>query len=210
MSEPSAGKSETNSRNLLLFLVVLTSFINPFMGAAVNIALPGMAAEFRMNTVVMGWVSMSFLLASVAVLLPIGKIADMAGRKKIFIFGNIIVTLASGLCALATSSEMLIGFRLLQGIGGSMMFGTGTAMITSAFPPEKRGRAIGVNVSAVYLGLTLAPLLGGFLTDLLGWRSIFWLNIPFGLFVIPATFYAIKTEWRDAADEHFDVSGSVI
>jgi len=210
MSEPSAGKPETNSRNLLLFLVVLTSFINPFMGAAVNIALPGMAAEFRMNTVVMGWVSMSFLLASVAVLLPIGKIADMAGRKKIFIFGNIIVTLASGLCALATSSGMLIGFRLLQGIGGSMMFGTGTAMITSAFPPEKRGRAIGINVSAVYLGLTLAPLLGGFLTDLLGWRSIFWLNIPFGLFVIPATFYAIKTEWRDAADEHFDVSGSVI
>lgn len=90
------------------------------------------------------------------------------------------------------------------------MFGTGTAMITSVFPPEKRGRAIGINVSAVYLGLTLAPLLGGFLTDLLGWRSIFWLNIPFGLFVIPVTFYAIKTEWRDAADEHFDVTGSVI
>ncbi|MFN8135305.1 MAG: MFS transporter [Bacteroidales bacterium] len=210
MSESSAGKSETNNSNLLLFLVVLTSFINPFMGAAVNIALPGMAAELRMNTIVMGWVSMSFLLASVAVLLPIGKIADMTGRKKIFIFGNIIVTIASGLCALASSSEMLISFRLLQGIGGSMMFGTGTAMITSAFPPEKRGRAIGINVSAVYLGLTLAPLLGGFLTDLFGWRSIFWLNIPFGLFVIPATFFAIKTEWRDAADEHFDVTGSVI
>ena len=93
MSESSAGKSETNNSNLLLFLVVLTSFINPFMGAAVNIALPGMAAELRMNTIVMGWVSMSFLLASVAVLLPIGKIADMTGRKKIFIFGNIIVWL---------------------------------------------------------------------------------------------------------------------
>lgn len=153
---------------------------------------------------------MSFLLASLAVLLPIGKIADMTGCKKVFILGNIIVTIASGLCALATSSGILIGFRLLQGIGGSMMFATGTAMITSAFPPERRGRAIGINVSAVYLGLTLAPLQGGFLTDLLGWRSVFWLNIPFGLFVIPATFYAIKSEWRDAADEHFDVSGSLI
>jgi len=210
MSQLAAGKPETNSRNLLLFLVVLTSFINPFMGAAVNMALPGMAAEFRMNTIAMGWVSMSFLLASVAVLLPIGKIADMAGRKKIFILGNIIVTVASVLCALSRSSEMLITFRLLQGVGGAMMFGTGTAMITSAYPPEKRGRAIGINVSAVYLGLTLAPLLGGFLTDLLGWRSIFWINIPFGLFVIAATFYAIKTEWRDAAEEHFDVTGSVI
>ncbi len=210
MKSTGTKNTEQGNKNLLLFLIILTSFINPFMGAAVNIALPDMASEFRMNTVVMGWVSMSFLLASVAVLLPIGKIADMTGRKKVFIFGNIIVTIASGLCAVASSSAMLIGFRLLQGIGGSMMFATGTAMITSAFPPEKRGRAIGINVSAVYLGLTLAPLLGGFLTDLFGWRSIFWLNIPFGLFVIPATFYAIKSEWRDAADEHFDVTGSLI
>jgi EmrB/QacA subfamily drug resistance transporter len=180
------------------------------MGAAVNIALPKIALEFSMNAVSMGWVSMSFLLASVAVLLPVGKIADIAGRKKIFIYGNIIVTLASVLCGLSSSSLMLISFRVLQGIGGAMMFGTGTAMITSAFPPEQRGRALGINVSAVYLGLTLAPLLGGFLTDLFGWRSIFWLNVPFGLIVIPATFYAIRTEWRDALGESLDYRGSVI
>jgi EmrB/QacA subfamily drug resistance transporter len=210
MSQQDRGKSERGYRNLLLFLILLTSFINPFMGAAVNIALPGIAEEFMMNAVRMGWVSMSFLLASVAVLLPIGKIADIAGRKKIFIYGNIIVTLASAFCAISTSSVMLISFRVLQGIGGAMMFGTGTAMITSAFPPEQRGRALGINVSAVYLGLTLAPLLGGFLTDLFGWRSIFWLNIPFGLFVIPATIYSIKTEWREAQGETLDYRGSVI
>jgi len=210
MSQPVTDKSEAGSRNLLLFLIVLTSFINPFMGAAVNIALPKIASEFSMNAVSMGWVSMSFLLASVAVLLPIGKIADIAGRKRIFIYGNIILTIASALCGLSTSSVMLISFRVLQGIGGAMMFGTGTAMITSAFPPEQRGRALGINVSAVYLGLTLAPLLGGFLTDLFGWRSIFWLNIPFGLFVIPATMYAIKTEWRDAIGEKLDYRGSII
>ena len=210
MSQPAIDKSEKGNRNLLLFLIVLTSFINPFMGAAVNIALPQIASDFSMNAVKMGWVSMSFLLASVAVLLPIGKIADIAGRKKIFIYGNIIVTVASLLCGLSTSSVMLISFRVLQGIGGAMMFGTGTAMITSAFPPEQRGRALGINVSAVYLGLTLAPLLGGFLTDLFGWRSIFWLNIPFGLFVIPATMYAIKTEWREAHGETLDYRGSII
>jgi EmrB/QacA subfamily drug resistance transporter len=198
------------NKNVLLFLIVLTSFINPFMGAAVNIALPQMASEFSMNTMHMGWVSMSFLLASVAVLLPIGKIADIVGRKKIFIIGNIIVTLASLFCALSNSSFMLISFRVLQGIGGAMMFGTGTAMITSAFPPEQRGRALGINVSAVYLGLTLAPLLGGFLTDLAGWRSIFWLNIPFGLFVFPATWYAVRTEWREAHGEALDYRGAII
>lgn len=210
MIQPAIDKSEKGNRNLLLFLIVLTSFINPFMGAAVNIALPQIATDFSMNAVGMGWVSMSFLLASVAVLLPIGKIADIAGRKKIFIYGNIIVTLASVLCGLSSGSVMLISFRVMQGIGGAMMFGTGTAMITSAFPPEQRGRALGINVSAVYLGLTLAPLLGGFLTDLFGWRSIFWLNIPFGLIVIPATYYAIRTEWHEAHGESLDYRGSVI
>ncbi len=210
MKQPESGHDARGRKNLLLFLIVLTSFINPFMGAAVNIALPDMAKEFSMNTVMMGWVSMSFLLASVAVLLPIGKIADITGRKKIFLIGNGIFTLASVLCAVSVNSYMLISSRVIQGIGGAMMFGTGTAMITSAFSPEQRGRALGINVSAVYLGLTLAPLLGGFLTDLFGWRSIFWLNVPFGLFVIPATFYSIRTEWRDAHGESLDVRGSIL
>lgn len=210
MNKPADHLAHAGHKNVLLFLIVLTSFINPFMGAAVNIALPRMAADFSMNTMVMGWVSMSFLLASVAVLLPIGKIADIAGRKKIFIYGNIVVTLASVFCALSVNSVMLISFRVIQGIGGAMMFGTGTAMITSAFPPEQRGRALGINVSAVYLGLTLAPLLGGFLTDYFGWRSIFWLNVPFGLLVLPVTIYAIKSEWNDAHGESFDFRGSLI
>jgi len=210
MKQADTASGTTGNKNLLLFIIVLTSFINPFMGAAVNIALPDMAGEFSMSTLMMGWVSMSFLLSSVAVLLPVGKLADITGRKKIFIYGNILVTLASALCALSTNTFMLISSRLLQGIGGAMMFGTGTAMITSAFPPQQRGRAIGINVSAVYLGLTLAPLLGGFLTELFGWRSIFWINVPFGLFVLPATLYAVKAEWKDAHGESFDARGSVI
>lgn len=210
MAQANQSSGGTGNKNLLLFIIVLTSFINPFMGAAVNIALPDMAREFSMSTLMMGWVSMAFLLASVAVLMPVGKLADITGRKKIFIYGNILVTLASALCALSTDTFMLISSRLLQGIGGAMMFGTGTAMITSAFPPQQRGRAIGINVSAVYLGLTLAPLLGGFLTELFGWRSIFWVNVPFGLFVLPATLFAIKTEWKDAHGDSFDTRGSVI
>ncbi|HOW30310.1 MAG TPA: MFS transporter [Bacteroidales bacterium] len=210
MTDAHTGSSPSSNKNLLLFIITITSFINPFMGAAVNIALPDMAEELGLNAITMGWVTMSFLLASVAVLLPIGKIADIAGRKKLFIIGNVIVTLASAFCAISPNASLLIASRLLQGFGGAMMFGTGTAMITSAFPPQQRGRALGINVSAVYLGLTLAPILGGFLTDLFGWRSIFWLNVPFGLFVIPATMYAIKTEWHEAKGESFDYGGSAI
>ena len=210
MNRPTITVEQHPNKNLLLFLIMLTSFINPFMGAAVNMAMPDMAREFSMNATTMGWVSMSFLLSSVAVLLPIGKIADITGMKKMFIYGNIILTIASLLCALASSSFMLISFRVLQGIGGAMMFGTGTAMITSAFPKEQRGRALGINVSAVYLGLTMAPLLGGFLTDLFGWRSIFWITIPIGIVVIPLTYFAIKTEWRDAHGEALDYKGSVV
>lgn len=209
MSQPDQQKAVPKGK-LLLFLIALTSFINPFMGAAVNIALPDMAHEFSMNAMMMGWVTMAFLLASVAVLLPVGKIADIVGRRKVFIIGNIVLTIASALCAISSNSAMLIVFRVMQGLGGAMMFGTGTAMITSAFPSHQRGRALGINVSAVYLGLTIAPLLGGFLTDIFGWRSIFWLNVPFGLFVVPATMYAIKTEWREARDEKFDYTGSII
>jgi EmrB/QacA subfamily drug resistance transporter len=210
MSLFSTSKTSTGHKNVLLFLIVLNSFINPFMGAAVNIALPRMASEFSMNTTMMGWVTMSFLLASVAVLLPVGKIADITGRKKVFILGNLIVTLSSLFCAVSGNTWMMILFRVIQGIGGAMMFGTGTAMITSAFPPEQRGRALGINVSAVYLGLTLAPLLGGFLTDYFGWRSIFWLNVPFGILSLLITLYAVKAEWREAHGESFDLKGSVI
>ena len=105
---------------------------------------------------------------------------------------------------------MLILSRLVQGIGASMVFGTGMALVTSAFPPHQRGRAIGITVSSVYLGLSVAPLLGGILTQYLGWRSIFYITLPFGLFVIIATTTAMKAEWAEAKGEKFDFSGSVI
>ncbi|SDC57292.1 MFS transporter [Williamwhitmania taraxaci] len=197
-------------KNLLLILIMLTSFINPFMGAAVNIALPQIGGEFSMNAVTMSWVAMSFLLASAVVLVPMGKLADMFGRKKIFLWGNGVVVMASLMCAFSTSTSMLLIFRAIQGIGGAMMFGTSMAIVTSAFPPHERGKAIGMNVTAVYLGLSAAPVLGGFLTQSFGWQSLFVLPIPIGLLVLFATPYAVKQEWADARHEQFDLKGSLI
>jgi EmrB/QacA subfamily drug resistance transporter len=198
------------NKSLLLTLIILTSFINPFLGSAVNIALPKISSEFSMNAVAMSWVSMSFLLSSAVFLVPLGKLADIIGRKRIFVAGNIIVTMASLLCAVAPSGEVLIAFRVLQGIGSAMMFGTGMAIITSAFPAHERGKAIGISVSAVYIGLSVAPLLGGFLTQTLGWRSLFYITIPVGIFVIIAAILSIKTEWAEAKHESFDVWGAII
>lgn len=197
-------------RRLILLLIIITSFINPFLGAAINIALPTISQEFSMGAVGMSWVAMSFLLSSAVFLVPLGKLADIKGRKLIFLIGNIIITITSMLCALAHTGSMLIALRALQGIGSAMVFGTGVAIITSVYPPKERGKAIGITVTSVYIGLSIAPFLGGLLTQYLGWRSIFYITVPFGLLVIWITWKYIKEEWADAKGERFDFPGSII
>jgi len=199
-----------SSRKLILFAIIITSFINPFLGAAINIALPSISEEFSLGAVGMSWVSMAFLLSSAVFLVPLGKLADIRGRKKIFFIGNIIIVASSILCALSTSGAMLILLRAIQGIGSAMVFGTGIAIITSVYPPNERGKAIGIIVTSVYIGLSLAPFLGGILTQYLGWRSIFYVTVPFELLVIWITWRYIKEEWADAKGEKFDLSGSII
>lgn len=201
---------ESYNRNILLGAVIITSFINPFMGAAINIALPHIAQSLEMGTLGMSWVGMSFLLSSAVFLVPMGKIADIKGRKRIFLYGNIIVTLASAMCALASTPAILLTGRVVQGIGSSMMFGTGMALVTSAFPPQKRGKAIGLVVSAVYLGLSAAPVLGGLLTQYWGWRSLFYITIPVGALVVILTATLLKNDWVDARHDSFDWRGSLV
>jgi EmrB/QacA subfamily drug resistance transporter len=198
------------SRSLILFVVILTSFVNPFLGASINIALPSISEEFSMGAVGMSWVAMAFLLSSAVFLVPLGKLADIQGRKRIFFMGNIIIALTSLLCALSPSGGMLILFRAFQGIGSAMVFGTGIAIITSVYPPKERGKAIGISVTSVYIGLSLAPFLGGILTEYLGWRSIFYVTVPFEVLVIWITWRYIREEWADAKGEKFDLLGSII
>lgn len=200
---------ERTPRKLILLLIIITSFINPFLGAAINIALPSISQDFSMGAVGMSWVSMAFLLSSAVFLVPLGKLADIKGRKLVFLIGNIIITATSVFCALSQSGSMLIILRAIQGVGSAMVFGTGMAIITSVYPASERGRAIGISVTAVYVGLSLAPFLGGILTQYLGWRSIFYLTIPFGLLVIWIILRYIGDEWADAQGDKFDLFGSI-
>lgn len=198
------------NKTVLLAVTMTSSFVNPLMGAAVNIALPKISSEFSLNAVQMSWVTMSFLMASAVFLVPFGKIGDMFGRKKIFLWGNLFFLIATLFCALSGSGNFLIFSRVLQGIGSAMMLSTTMAIVISAFPPQERGKVIGLNVSAVYVGLSAAPILGGILTQTLGWRSLFFINAAVSLVVIPAIIFKIKAEWIEAKNEKFDWMGTLI
>jgi EmrB/QacA subfamily drug resistance transporter len=140
---------------------------------------------------------------------PFGRISDIYGMKKIFTYGIIIFTVASFLSAIAPSTESLIIFRILQGVGGAMIFVTGLAIITSVYPPQERGKAIGINIATVYIALSLGPVLGGVMTQYLGWRSLFFAMIPLGILIIVLTYWKLNDEWAACKGEKFDIKGSI-
>lgn len=195
---------------LLMAVIMTTMFLNAFMGAALNIALPDIAKDFSLSAVGSSWVVMSFLLATAMFMVPFGKVADMFGRKRVFLGGCIIFALSSLGCALSANGGMLIISRFIQGIGGAMIMSTGMAIITVVFPPQMRGRMLGLSVSAVYLGLTAAPVLGGILTQSLGWKSIFLISVISGILIVSAIFFGIKSEWKEGHREKLDYAGSLL
>jgi len=201
---------KANIKTSALIAATLASFLTPFMGSSVVIALKYIDTEFAVDAMLLSWIATSYLLAAAVFLVPFGRIADIYGRRKIFIYGIVIFTISSFFCAISPSVIVLIIFRILQGMGSAMIFGTALAIVTSVFPVGERGRALGINVAAVYLGLTLGPFLGGFLTQHLGWRSIFLINVPLGIIVIFFTIWKMKGEWADAKGESFDLRGSII
>ena len=203
-----AGNSA--SKGAVLLVTTMASFIFPFMASAVNIALPSLGKELSMDAVTLGWIATAYLLSSATFLVPFGRIADIYGRKKIFICGIVIFTLSSLFAGMASSTTMLISFRVLQGIGGAMLAGTAVALLTTVYPANKRGRVLGINVAATYIGLSIGPVLGGVLTQHLGWRSIFFLSALLGLAVIGVVLWKLKGEWTGAKGERFDFAGSII
>lgn len=198
------------SKWVTLIIVIIASFLTPFMGSSVNVALPSIGNEFKMNAVMLSWIPTSFILAAVTLLIPFGKLADIYGRKKIFTIGIGVFTGASLLLAISTSAIQFLAFRVVQGCGSAMIFGTGIAILTSVFPADERGKALGLNVASVYVGLSLGPFLGGLLTQHFGWRSIFLINIPLGLVIIFLIIYKLKGEWAEAVGEKFDYLGSIL
>jgi EmrB/QacA subfamily drug resistance transporter len=201
---------QTSNRTIVLIVSTAAAFLTPFMSSSLNLALPAVGDEFKISAVVQGWVATSYILAVAVFLIPFGKLADQRGRKKIFGWGSLIYALGSGLSAGSFSVFVLLASRVVQGLGGAMILGTGVAMLTSAYPQGERGRVLGINVSSTYLGLSLGPVLGGFLTHYLGWRSIFWINAFLGLFVFALSAAFLKEERAEARKGKFDAAGSIV
>lgn len=198
------------SKRSVLFVASLTTFMIPFMVSAVNIALPAIQAEFSVDSVLLSWIATAYLLSTAVFLVPVGKIADIFGRRKIFITGIILFSTSTCASALVPSVALLIGLRILQGLGASMTMATGMAILTSVFPARERGKAIGIVVAAVYIGLSFGPFGGGLMTQYLGWRSIFLVNAPIGLAAVIVAFKYLKDEWADARGERLDIIGCLL
>ena len=197
-------------KGVVLLVATMASFLFPFMGSAVNIALPSIGRELSLDAITLGWIATAYLLTSATLLVPFGRIADIYGRKKIFTCGIVISTLSSLFSGMANSATMLISCRVFQGVGGAMLAGTAVALLTTVFPANERGKVLGINVAATYIGLSVGPVLGGVLTHHLGWRSIFFLSALLGLAVIGVVLWKLKGEWTGAKGERFDFAGSVI
>ncbi len=202
--------NDTDNKRIALVIAAMSSFLTPFMSSSVNIALPSISQALAIDAVLLSWVATAYLLAAAMFLVPFGRLADIYGRKRIFTYGMLLDAAASLLAATSISAPYLIVCRALQGLGGAMIFGTGVAILTSVFPPGERGKALGINVAAVYSGLSLGPFVGGFLTQHLGWRSVFLVNIPLSLSVIILISRGLKGEWAGARGESFDFIGSVV
>ncbi len=201
--------SRSYSRRFILILVTVATFLNPFTGSAINLALPAIGAEFSADAATLAWISSAYLLSSVIFLLPAGRLGDSRGKVTVFVIGIVVYTAGAVLTIFTPTIGLLLLFRFLQGMGGAMIYANSVALITHLYPPGERGYAIGLNTTAVYAGLSLGPFLGGALTQFLGWRSIF---IVTALLAVPVLLYAGKFPafLNERQREHFDVAGLVL
>lgn len=204
--------SEERKVNLgsLLFIICLASSLVPFMGSALNLALPYINKDLSLNAVMSGWVPTSYMLSTAILQIPCARLADMIGRKKVFIWGVIVLTVFSVLSGLATTGTTLIVYRFLAGIGSAMMFGTSTAILTSSVPAEKRGKAMGMVAASVYFSLAAGPFIGGILTQYFNWHSIFFVSAAVSFIVAVGGYYIIKEDWKEETRSKFDIVGSIL
>jgi EmrB/QacA subfamily drug resistance transporter len=166
---------------LVLSAVAMGIFLATIDGSIVNVALPTLSAALGADFATVQWVVLSYLLTITTLLAVVGRLADMYGRKRLYNSGFVVFTVGSLLCGLSPSVGWLIGFRVLQGIGAALILALGLALVTEAFPPQERGRALGIAGSIVSIGIVTGPTLGGVIIENLSWHWIFFVNVPIGI-----------------------------
>lgn len=192
----------------VMFVVAIGVFMATLDSSIVNISLPTIARNFHVPlSGAVEWVIIAYLVATAAILLTAGRLADMLGQKVVWVTGLILFTASSATCGFAPSLAFLIASRTIQGLGGALLMAVSPAMLIGAFPPEERGRALGLNAVVVALGVSVGPVLGGFITEFFSWRWIFFVNVPIGIIGLVSTFIIIREKMkRDPG--HFDPLGA--
>ncbi|MDO5809473.1 MAG: MFS transporter [Methanobrevibacter sp.] len=196
-------------KNLLLLICTVLSFFTVFAVNAVTIVIPTIAAEYHMSNIMQNWITIIFLLVVAVLSVPAGQITGKYGLRKVTILSTILFIIISIVNVLVTSQEQFLACRLILGIALAFINVTSMAMIVSAFPPEERGTALGINITGVYIGLSLSPVLGGILNYNLGWRSVVLFGVPFLFVILALLLTTIKDEWITFEGIPIDVKGAL-
>ena len=193
-----------------LIACMTTAFITTFMGSSLNLAIPNIEAHFGVGASVVGWVVTAYMLAVSSLNVPLGKIADLTGRRRMFIFAIAVFGIGSFIAAFSVSIWMLLAMRLLQGFAGAMIFSTNNAILMSAFPDSQRGSVLGKSTAATYIGLSTGPVIGGLLNGYLGWRSIFIASAVVSAAAFTIAVKGLPKKAEGGPLEHFDSRGSAL
>lgn len=196
-------------KNLLLLICTVLSFFTVFAVNAVTIVIPTIAAEYHMSNIMQNWITIIFLLVVAVLSVPAGQITGKYGLRKVTIISTILFIIISIVNVLVTSQEQFLACRLILGIALAFINVTSMAMIVSAFPPEERGTALGINITGVYIGLSLSPVLGGILNYNLGWRSVVLFGVPFLFVILALLLTTIKDEWITFEGIPIDIKGAL-
>ncbi len=208
---PLSGE-KTAGKWTVLGIVAIGVFMATLDASIVNISLPKISHSFNvpLNGMV-EWVIVSYLVVIASLLLTLGRLADMFGRKLLWLMGLGIFTASSALCGAAPSLLLLVIFRAIQGIGGAMIMANSPAMVTSAFPSNERGRALGTIGAIVAIGTSAGPTVGGIITEAFSWRWIFYINLPIGIIGILATLRLLTEKTHlTSSEQRFDPLGATL
>ena len=192
----------------VMVAVAMGIFLATIDGSIVNLALPTLVRELGADFATVQWVVLAYLLTLATLMLSIGRLADMKGKKTIYTAGFIIFTLGSVLCGLAPTIYWLIAFRIVQAVGAAMVVALGAAILTEAFPPSERGKALGLFGTIVSIGIVVGPTLGGILIDAFSWHAIFFVNLPVGI-VGTALSLRFVPATRPRGGQRFDLLGAI-
>jgi EmrB/QacA subfamily drug resistance transporter len=206
----SASGLSTSTKAIVLTTFSIATFLPSFMAQGLNIALPIIGREFGADAITLNWMVLAFVLANAALSLPIGRISDVIGIRKVFLYGMIFYTLSSFAMMFFNSPLMIIICRAAQGVSGSMILVNIMALITAIFPAKERGLAFGINVASVYVGASIGPFLGGLLTQFFGWKSIFLVNVFIGIIVVMLTLWKVKGGWIENQRQRIDYLGAIV